>query len=130
MKNKKCRGCEYYIIGGSRRCRAIQQYLYEEFKKECICRDCNFRPECIRKSGQVYKTAYPTTSLFKELETCELFDYTLKTFLKQYADYGMNTCYRDFHANEVYLITTRCTGPLTAAVNKIKEKQRKENREQ
>lgn len=122
MKNKKCRGCEYYIIGGARRCRAIQQYLYEKFKEECVCRRCDFRPECIRKSTQVYKERLPNLIALKPLETCELFDYTLKSFIKLYPGYGLNTSYRDFSSNETYRIIANCVGPLEIITQRLKEK--------
>ena len=110
MKNIKCRGCEYYTIGGPRRCKAIKQTLYERFKLECPCIECRGKKECVRKASYIIKCKFPNAFVSLKLEICEIFNDVIKTFKQSFPNYEAETSYRDNTKWwEHHRIITQCT---------------------
>lgn len=88
MKNFDCRGCDYYIIGGPRRCSAVQQKYYEEFKKVCPCRTCIVRITCKIKVDYVVNRDHPK-------DYCSNYDQQFTDFIGSIPGYYENTSYGD-----------------------------------
>lgn len=102
MKNVNCRDCDYYLIGGPKRCAGIQQKYYEEFKSICPCRICSVRSKCKAKIDIVLQNKYNN---FRNLpiSACPEFKEVLSRFIKNISRYYEDSSYGDpqWHYNNV-----------------------------
>ena len=106
-KNKKCFGCEYYSLRGSRKCLGVIQKYYEDFKQVCPCRNCNQKETCLIKTLYIIKTEFPNIRLFQNTYPCCTYLFTSKEFIESIDDYYKNTSYRDPQYNDRYIVIKR-----------------------
>jgi len=106
-KNKKCYGCEHYTLGGPRKCKAIIQKHYQDFKQVCPCRNCKQKETCAIKSACVFKESFPNVSLFKNVEPCYTYMFAHREFIESIPGYYENTSYLNPEYNDRYIVLNK-----------------------
>lgn len=118
-KNLQCIGCEYYNLTGGRKCSAIQQKFYQEFKGSCPCRPCMVRILCKSKSHTLLN-AMKLDLILRIVNIpekgCELFSLSLGKFIDSRPQYFKNSCYRDPIGNEIYILKKKAQKVLVSAM--------------